>query len=190
LLIQSSIPQPHHGNDPYTPVISFLKQLRKARKHGGGGILGNREEEGIAAGSGSSEGFLNQENSSGGGNKPSVPILFPSGGGGGSSSGGSRESDRDRITIQLPANFPHQSQPQPSSPQDIQRINSGVSTILNGVKNFDLAGILRGAFIFPHGPSGNNVKTVANNVIDTIFGPLGGASGGDAPSPGSGSREG
>ncbi|OXA45930.1 uncharacterized protein LOC110856596 [Folsomia candida] len=50
----------------------------------------------------------------------------------------------------------------------IDRVNNGVSTILEGVMSLDLAKILRGAFIFP---KSNKVKSVANNVIDTIFGP-------------------
>ncbi|OXA40191.1 hypothetical protein Fcan01_25004 [Folsomia candida] len=50
----------------------------------------------------------------------------------------------------------------------IDRINTGVSTILKGVMSLDLAKILRGAFIFP---KNEKVKSVANHVIDTIFGP-------------------
>jgi len=182
LTVAAAAPQPHHRDGAIDPVIEFLKQLRKARKHSGGGILGNREEDGASSQQG---GFNTQSQQS----QQVVPILFPSGGG--SSSGGnsglnSQSSPNDqRITLQIPANFPITPSPT-SSPQDIQRINSGVSTILNGVRSFDLGQILRGAFIFPQN---NNVKSVANNVLDTIFGPIGGggggssSAGGDAPFP-------
>jgi len=174
---------PHHRDDPYSPVIDFLKQLRKAQKHSGSGV--SSASSGIFPGvSSSSSGiFPGASNSgifggSGGGrdtenvpaeSQTSTPILFPSSGGSqsqSSSSGG----NSDRITIQLPSNLQPGNRP-PSSPQDIQRINSGVSTILSGVRSFDLGQILRGAFIFP---ANNNVKSVANNVLDSIFGPAGG----------------
>jgi len=49
------------------------------------------------------------------------------------------------------------------------------------VRSFDLGQILRGAFIFPRN---ENVKSVANTVLDNIFGPLGK---GDEGSGGAGS---
>jgi len=164
-------PSPHHHqDDSLTPVITFLKQLRKARKDAGGaglaagGILGgNREDDPLSSGE-----ILLSSGSAGQSQSQAVtPILIPSSSGSTSSSGAS-SNNGDRITIQLPSNFQPQRPPSPSSPEMIQRVNTGVSTILNGVGNFDLGQILRGAFTFP---SNNNVKTVANNVIDTIFGP-------------------
>jgi len=55
----------------------------------------------------------------------------------------------------------------PRPPYPIEQVNRGVSTILNGVRSLDLGQILRGAFVFPRN---ENVRSVANNVIDSIFG--------------------
>jgi len=175
-VLVDAAPSPHHHReDSLTPVIAFLKQLRKARKDAGGGgvgsvggILGNREDDPLSLVEiplTSSSGQIGQISQSQSQSQTETPILIPSSSGGGSSSGGSNNGDR--IPIQFP-NFVQQQPQRPSSPEMIQRVNTGVSTILNGVGNFDLGQILRGAFTFP---SNNNVKTVANNVIDTIFGP-------------------
>jgi len=175
---------PHHRDDPYSPVIDFLKQLRKARKHSGAGGVSSAAS-GIFPGASSGSSSLPSGifgGGSGGGrdvenipaeSQTSTPILFPSGGSSSSGSSSSSGGNSDRITIQLPSNLqPNLNRPpSSSSPQDIQRINSGVSTILSGVRSFDLGQILRGAFIFP---ANNNVKSVANNVLDSIFGPAGG----------------
>jgi len=175
-VLVDAAPSPHHHrDDSLTPVITFLKQLRKARKDAGGvgvaagSILGgNREDDPLSSGE------ISLPSSSAGQSQQSgtvTPILIPSSSGGSSiSNGGGSSNNGDRITVQFPSNFNpiQQRPPSPSSPEMIQRVNTGVSTILNGVGNFDLGQILRGAFTFP---SNNNVKTVANNVIDTIFGP-------------------
>ena len=49
----------------------------------------------------------------------------------------------------------------------IEDINRGISTILNGVGGASVEQILRGPFMFP---MSNNVRCVANNVLDSIFG--------------------
>jgi len=49
----------------------------------------------------------------------------------------------------------------------IDRVNEGLSTILRGVGTLRLSEILRGSFVFT---SNQNVRDVANNVIDNIFG--------------------
>ena len=51
--------------------------------------------------------------------------------------------------------------------QRIEQINRGVSTILNGVGGGSLEQILRGSFMFTRN---ENVRNVANNVLDSIFG--------------------
>jgi len=50
---------------------------------------------------------------------------------------------------------------------DHNNVNTGVSTILDGVGKGSLAEVLRGSFAFTRNP---NVKNIANNVIDSIFG--------------------
>ncbi|CAG7833504.1 unnamed protein product [Allacma fusca] len=52
-------------------------------------------------------------------------------------------------------------------PQRIEQINRGVSTILNGVGQGSLDQILRGSFMFTRN---ENVRSVANTVLDSIFG--------------------
>ncbi len=53
-------------------------------------------------------------------------------------------------------------------PDNLDNVNRGVSTILNGVSKGKLSEILRGSFMFTRN---EKVKKVANNVLDAIFGP-------------------
>jgi len=52
-------------------------------------------------------------------------------------------------------------------PFRIERINRGVSTILNGVRMGSLEEILRGSFMFTRN---NNVRDVSDSVISSVFG--------------------
>jgi len=55
----------------------------------------------------------------------------------------------------------------PKAPYDLGNVNRGVSTILGGVGQGRLSDILRGSFMFTRN---DRVKSVANSVIDSIFG--------------------
>ena len=59
-------------------------------------------------------------------------------------------------------------------PYDLTKVNTGVSTILQGVGQGSLAEILRGSFAFTRN---DNVASVANTVIDSIFGKRDGSGG-------------
>jgi len=54
-----------------------------------------------------------------------------------------------------------------SSGGEMSNIKNGVTTILRGVSTFKLSEILRGSFMFT---KNQQVRDVANSVIDTIFG--------------------
>jgi len=189
-------PSPHHHDDEYDPIIRLLKEARKQRKYERGGII---RESASAQNSQFQFPSSSGSNSGGGGGNsgsPPNPILTPGSGNGGSGNFGTIGS---AISGAIPPaggsssnyppilpNFPSGSQiigqlggsnlPRPPS-YPIEQVNRGVSTILNGVRSLDLGQILRGAFVFPRN---ENVRSVANNVIDSIFGnarqqPAGGA---------------
>ncbi|CAL8142387.1 unnamed protein product [Orchesella dallaii] len=180
---------PHNHNDPYTPYIRLLKELRKQRKYGssfspirdgGDGVLGsassNSQFQFPSNGGGGGNGGGNSGGGGSGGGSPPNPILTPGNGGG--SSGGSSigsfippaaggSSNYPPIFPTIPSGSQIAGQLGVLPPYPIEQVNRGVGTILQGVRSLDLGQILRGAFIFPRN---ENVRNVANNVLDNIFG--------------------
>ncbi|ODM97337.1 hypothetical protein Ocin01_09347 [Orchesella cincta] len=192
---------PHGHNDPYKPVIRLLKEIRKQRKYGGSGFSPIREGDGGLFGSASNSqfqfpsnfnGYNNGGGNNGGGNNggnngggngggsgggsPPNPILTPGSGSSGSSGIGSfippaagGSSNYPPIFPTIPSGSQIAGQLGVLPPYPLEQVNRGVGTILQGVRSLDLGQILRGAFIFPRN---ENVRSVANNVIDNIFGAI------------------
>jgi len=172
---------PHHHNDPYTPYIRLLKEIRKQRKYGGGSFSPIRDGDGVLGSASSNPQFQLPSggggnsgggNSGGGGGSPPNPILTPGNGGG--SSGGSNvgsfipgSSNYPPVFPTIPSGSQIIGQLGTLPPYPIEQVNRGVGTILQGVRSLDLGQILRGAFVFPRN---ENVRNVANNVLDNIFG--------------------
>jgi len=172
-ITNTSEASPHHHNDPYRPLLNELRQARRYSREGQDGLYN-------VASNGQAPQYQQYPSNSGSraGSGASTPILTP-----GSSAGGSGGSFQVIPVAGGSSNYRPQFPNIPSGsqiggqivgafptrpPYPIQQVNNGVSTILNGVKSFDLGQILRGAFIFPRN---ENVKSVATTVLDTIFGP-------------------
>lgn len=177
------LPHHHDRDDQYESIIRLLKEARRQDRRD---YERQRVQSGssqlpfiqLPSSSGSNSGSSGGSNGGGGSSNPPHPILRPTNNGGnfgtvGSTISGITNGGGSSNFPQLP-NFPGGSLVTPP-PYPIEQVNRGVNTILNGVRSFDLAQILRGAFVFPRN---ENVRSVANNVIDTIFGaarPAGGA---------------
>ena len=172
-------PQVAHGDDDdnYTPLIRLLHQLRRRERYRN--YLNSYYREETTAGTAStaqdtvtaepSNRISNSQAGSGAdsfSNPDAIRKLIQdsqsqTAGGGSSSSVSNFDTTRRPALVYDPL-------PVTKVPvQRIEQINRGVSTILNGVGSASLDQILRGSFMFTRN---ENVRSVANNVLDAIFG--------------------
>jgi hypothetical protein len=190
----ASLTQAHSHDDPYSPLITFLKDLRKARKHS---RLSTGNGGGIRDGGNNGQSQENIGSSVSNSDTSSIRVGVSDGGSSSNSNSNynnnnnnnfNNNNDNNRAPLtnaQLEQVLAQAAAQLPTSPPyDITRVNTGVSTILNGVGSGSLAEILRGSFTFTRN---NNVQSVANTVIDSIFGTRDGR-GGWASNLGSGSN--
>lgn len=170
-LSKSAESQSEDDGDRYNPLIRLLKQLRRRDRYRNHYNSYNKEETTVAPAA-SNVDTLSIEpanriaNSNSNLDQDAIKKLIadsqaqsPSSG---SVSGSNVDSTTRRpdliydpiVVTKVPA-------------QRIEQINRGVSTILGGVGGGSLEQILRGSFMFTRN---ENVRTVANNVLDSIFG--------------------